>query len=137
MITKTNWGRGGGRGVGQVTEERWDRGRRKKKKMGTRFSQKSTILSDNEAWVATVSQPEKTTCGGAVPELLSTALTLRLEGDPASRGRPYVKRQTYAPRETLRPEGDPTSRGRPKVDFEVPLIFSPRSLVSRVFVTLP
>ncbi|GFO14949.1 hypothetical protein PoB_004145400 [Plakobranchus ocellatus] len=61
-------------------------------------------LSDNEAWVATISQPEKMTCGGAVPELLGTALTLRLEGDPASRGRPYVKRQSYAPKETLRPE---------------------------------
>ncbi|GFO17922.1 hypothetical protein PoB_004442700 [Plakobranchus ocellatus] len=101
-------------------------------------------LSDNEAWVATVSQPEKTTCGGAVPELLGTALTLRLEGDPASRGRPYVKRQTYAPRETLRPEGDPTSRetqrpeedptsrGRPKVDFEVPWIFPLKPCVRRL-----
>ncbi|GFN88378.1 hypothetical protein PoB_001488400 [Plakobranchus ocellatus] len=64
-------------------------------------------LSDKEAWVATVSQPEKTTCGGTVPELLGTALTQRPEADPASRGRPYTQR------ETLRPEGDPTSRGRP------------------------
>ncbi|GFO15068.1 hypothetical protein PoB_004157300 [Plakobranchus ocellatus] len=63
-------------------------------------------LSDSEAWVATVGQPEKTTCGGTVPELLGTAQTQRPEGDPASRGRPYAQR------ETLRPEGD-TSRGRP------------------------
>ncbi|GFO39899.1 methyltransferase-like protein 13 [Plakobranchus ocellatus] len=49
-------------------------------------------LSDNEAWVATVSQPEKTTCGGTVPELLGTALTQRPEGDPTSRGRiEYIK----------------------------------------------
>ncbi|GFN97908.1 hypothetical protein PoB_002441400 [Plakobranchus ocellatus] len=88
-------------------------------------------LSDNEAWVATIGQPEKTTCGGTVPELLGTALTQRPEGDPASRGRPYAQR------ETLRPDGDPsrgrpTPRGRPKADFEVPLILPPKPCVRRV-----
>ncbi|GFO17964.1 hypothetical protein PoB_004446900 [Plakobranchus ocellatus] len=75
-------------------------------------------LSDNEAWVTTVSQPEKTTCGGTVPELLGTALNLHPEGDPASRGRPYIKRQTYAPMETLRPERPnvPRKTQRPEGD---------------------
>ncbi|GFO24641.1 betaine--homocysteine s-methyltransferase 1-like [Plakobranchus ocellatus] len=62
-------------------------------------------LSDNEAWVATVGQPEKTTCGGIVPELLGSALT-------------------YAPRETLRPERPNVPR-KTQADFEVPLIFPP------------
>ncbi|GFO41544.1 hypothetical protein PoB_006804900 [Plakobranchus ocellatus] len=66
----------------------------------------SVTLSD-EAWVATVSQPEKTTCGGTVPELLGTALTQRPEGDPTSRGRPTPRGRPYVPR-------DPASRGRPK-----------------------
>ncbi|GFN91179.1 hypothetical protein PoB_001768500 [Plakobranchus ocellatus] len=69
-------------------------------------------LSDNEAWVATLSQPEKTTCGGTVPKLLGTALTQRLEGDPTSRGRPTPRGRPYIPR-------DPTSRGRPNVPREI------------------
>ncbi|GFO14300.1 LReO_3 protein [Plakobranchus ocellatus] len=78
-------------------------------------------LSDNEAWVATVSQPEKTTCGGTVPELLGTALTQRPEADPAPRGIPYAQRETLrldgrpnVPRKTQRPEGDPKLISRPR-----------------------